>query len=310
MILNIISVFILILVIILLASFGLSNIILKPRVVKNEKLFELELEKGRIKEQFYKNCLKRDFIIKSRYGYDLSCELLDNDISKDQFVKPNKVIKVAIICHGYTRGKYSSIMYAELFLKRGITVLIYDHRNHGLSGKAYTTMGYYESYDLQTVVDWCYKEFGPNLAIVTHGESMGAATVLSHLAIDKRVSCVIADCPYANLMNLIKYQIKKYYHLPKFPFLYIARFIIKLRAGFWIDNVAPIECVKSSKVPILFIHGLLDDYVPYTMSKEMYDAKLDQKEIYLAPNAKHASSCQKNPNEYEIVFNNFLNHYF
>jgi uncharacterized protein len=306
----IILIFSIVLFVIILASWVLSNIILKPRVIKNEKLYNLEIKDGRIKEQFYADCEKRDFTIKSRFGYDLSCELINNQISNEQFKNQKSIIKLAIICHGYTRGKYSSIMYAELFLKRGITVLIYDHRNHGLSGRAFTTMGFYEKYDLQTIIDWCYNEYGNNLSIVTHGESMGAATVLSHLEIDKRVRCTVADCSYTNLMNLIKYQIKKYYHLPKFPFLYVARLLIKLRAGFWIDRVNPLESVKKSNIPILFIHGLLDDYIPYSMSQEMFDAKQDLKEIYLAPNAKHARSCQMNFAEYENVLNQFLNHYF
>jgi fermentation-respiration switch protein FrsA (DUF1100 family) len=297
-------------ILIIAASWVLSNIILKPKVVPPDKLYQREVDRGRLSEKIYQSWEKEDFLIKSRYGYDLSCQLINNDLSKEQFLDPDNRLKIAVLCHGYTCGKYSSMVYASMFLKRGITVLTYDHRNHGFSGKAHTSMGYYEKFDLQTVLDWCYSEFGPNLAIVTHGESMGAATVLSHHAIDRRVRCTIADCGYSSLEALLRHQLKKYYHIPAFPFLPVAKLLVRLRAGFWLGDVVPMEGAVQSHAPILFIHGLEDDYVPYYMSQTMYDAKPDKKELYLAPNAKHAQSCEKNTAEYELVIENFLDKYY
>jgi len=306
----ILGVIFIILTLFVVASWVLSNNILQPNVIDYEKLYQREIEEGRLTEKIYQSWQKEDFTIRSRYGYDLSCQLINNEESKEQLEYPNGKINLAVICHGYTCGKYSSMMYAELFLKRGFTVLTYDHRNHGLSGKAFTTMGYYEKFDLQTVLDWCSEKYGTNLAIVTHGESMGAATVLSHLAIDGRVRCTIADCSYSSLNELIEYQLKNYYHLPKFPFMQIASIIIKLRAGFWLNDVNPLVGAVQSNAPILFIHGLDDDYIPCSMSKDMYDAKQGKKELYLAPNAKHAQACQKNRKEYEKVLNDFLDQYY
>ncbi|MDF2609278.1 MAG: hypothetical protein K0R92_752 [Lachnospiraceae bacterium] len=301
---------IILLIMLISTSWILADIILKPAVLENDILYQRELESGRLTESLYQSWIKTDFDIKSRYGYTLSCQLINNEISEDQLINPSGKIKIAILCHGYTCGKYSSMMYADLFLKRGITVLTYDHRNHGFSGKAYTSMGYYEKYDLQTVVDWCFETYGPNLSIVTQGESMGAATVLSHLAIDGRVRCSIADCGFSNLKELTKYQLKKYYHIPAFPFLYIAGILIKLRAGFWFYDVAPIEGVMQTNAPVLFIHGEEDHFIPATMTQTMYEAKPEKKELYIAPNAKHGESCQKNRKEYKEVLDEFLDHYY
>jgi fermentation-respiration switch protein FrsA (DUF1100 family) len=293
-----------------IACWLLSNIILKPKVIPYDTLLQKEIDDGRMKKELYDSWEKKDFTIKSRYGYDLSCQLINNDKSNEQFENPADKRKIAILCHGYTCGKYSSMIYADMFLQRGITVLAYDHRNHGLSGKASTTMGYYEKFDLQTVLDWCYEEYGANLAIVTHGESMGAATVLLHLAIDGRVRCTIADCGYSSLERLLKHQLKTSYRLPAFPFLYVAKLIVKLRTGFWLDDVEPWEGAVHSNVPILFVHGAEDNYVPYTMSMDMYDMKQGKKEIYLAKGAGHAVSCQTNRKEYQDKLNKFLNEYY
>lgn len=293
-----------------LVSWILTNVLLKPKTITSEELYEREKANGRLDSEWYDTLDKKDFTIESKFGYTLSCQLLNNELSNKQFEKKKEKIKIAVICHGYTVGKYRSVIYSKLFLNRGITVLTYDHRNHGLSGKTFTTMGYYEKFDLQTVIDWCYQTYGTNLAIVTHGESMGGATVLSHLAIDGRVRCVISDCSYSNLRDLVKHQLKKYYHLPAFPFIPIANLIIKLRAGFWMRDVSPIRGVLSSNAPILFIHGGMDTYVPYSMSVEMYDKKLDKKEICLIPGASHAESIVTEPLEYEKVLNAFLDKYY
>lgn len=307
----IIIVSILILLILLIGlSWVLANVILKPEVLDSDRLYQRELDNGRLTENLYQSWIKTDFNLPSRYGYTLSCQLINNEISEEQLNNPSGKIKIAILCHGYTCGKYSTMMYAELFLKRGITVLTYDHRNHGSSGKAYTSMGYYEKYDLQTVIDWCYETYGTNLAIVTQGESMGAATVLSHLAIDGRVRCSVADCGFSNLKELTKYQLHRYYHLPAFPFLYLAALLIKLRAGFWFYDVAPIDGVMQTNVPVLFIHGEEDHFIPVTMTQKMYEAKADKKELYIAPNAKHAEACQKNRKEYKEVLDEFLDQYY
>lgn len=293
-----------------LVSWILTNVLLKPKTISSEDLFEKEKSNGRLDSEWYETLDKKDFNIDSKYGYTLSCQLLNNELSSMQFEKKKEKIKIAIICHGYTVGKYRSVIYSKLFLNRGITVLTYDHRNHGLSGKAFTSMGYYEKFDLQTVIDWCYATYGTNLAIVTHGESMGGATVLSHLAIDGRVRCVISDCSFSNLRDLVKHQLKKYYNLPAFPFIPIANLIIKLRAGFWIGDVAPIRGVMSTNAPILFIHGGMDTYIPYSMSVDMYEKKLDKKEISLIPGASHAQSIDTEPREYEKVLNAFLDNYY
>jgi fermentation-respiration switch protein FrsA (DUF1100 family) len=195
-----------------------------------------------------------------------------------------------------------------MFLRLGFTVLIYDHRNHGYSGKALTSMGFFEKYDLRKLVDWCYKNYGRNCKIVTHGESMGAATVLMHLGIDRRIKCVIADCAYSDLKQLLGHQLKQFYHLPCF-LIPVESFLTYLRAGFWYKQVSPITTVSDTNTPVLFIHGKIDNLVPASMSKQMYTSKKRNKAIYLVAGARHAQSYCRNKAGYERVVENFLKRY-
>lgn len=301
-----IIILIIILLIILVISWILSSLIIKPKILDYDKLYDFEVKAGRLDEQLYNSWDKEEFSVKSIYGYSLSCMLINNDLSKKQFDQPGKKKKIAIILHGWTKGKLSSMVYAKFFLERGITVLVYDHRNHGLSDKAYTTMGYYEKFDLQTIIDWCYIKYDSNVSIVTHGESMGAATAISHLAIDGRVNLLIADCGFSDFNELAKYTIKNTYHLPQFPFVFLCKLLIGLRAGFPIKHVVPKDALMVTDKPILFIHGLDDDFIPSSMSEDMYNIKPDNKEIFLVHGAAHAASVTTDPEGYKEVLNDFF----
>lgn len=290
----------------IIASWLLTNIILKPKTWPSEHIYNDEVSRKRLDEEFYNYIEKEEFQVASKYGYDLKGIILSNEETN----KPENSQKVAVLCHGYTWGKEGAIVYAQMLMELGFTAVIYDHRNHGASGKAYTTMGYYEKFDLKTIIDYCFERFGDDIKIITHGESMGAATVLCHLAIDNRVTCAISDCGYSDLRELQKYQLKTFYHLPAGVFMPIANIILKLRAGFWIKEVSPKVGAINSETPILFIHGEEDDYVPTYMSQNMYDARTGIKELYICKEAKHAESCVVDPIRYRQVIIKFLDKYY
>lgn len=294
----------------------ISNLLLKPKVISCDKVLRMEESRGRFNKNTYLTTKKTKFNLASDFGYELSCELLESekelktkkaDKSLDNHIEDVKSpgLKLAILCHGFTWAKYGCLIYAEIYLRLGFKVLIYDHRNHGLSGKAYTSMGYYEKFDLKKIVDWCFRKYGENLKLVTHGESMGAATALMHLGIDDRVQCVIADCGYSDLKELLRYQMRQFYHLPRL-LIPIESLITFLRAGFWYREVSPIQIVSQTDKPILFIHGKQDCFVPTDMAKQMYTCKRRNKAIYLVAGAEHAQSCLVNREGYNKRVEEFL----
>jgi len=279
----------------------MSNMVLRPKKISCEKIYRMEAKRGKFDEEFYKSTKKKQFMILSDFGYNLSCELLEPD-------NMNNGNKIVILCHGFSQGKYRSLIYAEIFLKLGYRALVYDHRNHGLSGKAFTSMGYYEKYDLKKLVDWCFDTFGADCKVITHGESMGAATALLHLDIDNRVKCTIADCAYSDLKEQLKHLVKYYYHMPQF-LIPLENLITYIRAGFWYGEVSPISVVSRVDTPILFIHGKKDNYVPVEMSVKMYESKKNKKALYLVAGASHTKSCAKNRKGYEHRVKMFLDKY-
>ena len=72
------------------------------------------------------------------------------------------------------------------------------------------------------------------------------------------------------------------------------------------SKITPL-CVRSAKVPILFIHGAKDALVPVKMQKELFDACPTQKEMLTVENAVHAQSYYTDPRTYEAATEKFIN---
>ncbi len=262
-----------------------SSTLLFPKVSDHELALASELEKGRIENQYYSYFLslqKETVAIKSDHGYDLHGLWIPNQDSD----------KTIVFCHGITWNLIGAIKYTEIFWNMGFNLLIYDHRKHGKSGGKSTTYGLFEKDDLKAWLDWIELKKGKGTYIATHGESLGAATVLQHLGIDSRVKFCVADCPYSDLKEILRYTLQMEHHLKKLPILPVANLFTKLRAGLSINEVSPIETIRKVQTPIFWIHGTEDRKVPSQMSVDMYEAKTQGiKKLWLVTGARHASAC-------------------
>ncbi len=286
-----------ILAILTVSGFYFSDLIIHPKTLSRERTLQTECENGNMSREAFDCLIKEEVRISSRYGYDLYGLYFPNGNSK----------KTVIICHGITVNIYTSVKYMDLFMKRGFNVLLYEHRNHGKSGGDNTTFGYYEKYDLKSCIDWVIERRGHDSVIGVHGESMGAAIALQSLTTDSRISFCIADCPFSDLSKLLKYRLKVEYKLPSFPAIQITSLFVWLRTGMKLKDVSPIRDVSKTEIPILFVHGKEDLYIPAQMSIDMYNSNNGIKKLYLAPNARHAEALPKNRNEYDSLVGDFLN---
>ena len=119
----------------------------------DQSILTREKEAGRFNPDNFDSLTKREVTILSPFGYELKIIL----------VEPNHANHYIIFSHGVTENKINSIKYMNLFLQRGFNAIIYDHRRHGESGGKTTSYGYYEKFDLKTIVHWIKAEKGPDL---------------------------------------------------------------------------------------------------------------------------------------------------
>jgi len=287
---------ILIIIAIFIIGWHFSSIIIYPKVQKYNYTYNDEVENGKIDVDKFNNLEKLEVYIDSKYGYKIHGFFFPNNNSK----------KSIILCHGITWSLYGSVKYMDIFLKRGFSVFIYDHRNHGLSGGRDTSFGYYEKFDLKKCTDWLFDKLGKDILVGLHGESMGAGIALQNIAIDARIIFCIDDCGYSDAQELFQHRLEKDYDIKKLPLVKLSSRISKMRVGWRFKDVSPITTLPKVKIPILFIHGEEDDYVPASMCKQMYSVKKGYKDIYIAANAGHAQAYISNKDEYEKRVDEFL----
>ena len=80
----------------------------------------------------------------------------------------------------------------------------------------------------------------------------------------------------------------------------------KVFGRFDLDETSPIEAVKVTPVPILFIHGETDTFVPCDMSRHGHEANPAMTTLVTVPDAGHGLSYLVAPDSYLQAAGNFF----
>ncbi|MDR2403229.1 MAG: alpha/beta hydrolase [Spirochaetaceae bacterium] len=229
---------------------------------------------------------------------------------------PDNIISpyTAILAHGYTGNALQMSIFARFFYEDlGYNVLIPENRGHGDSEGTYIGMGWPDRLDYMQWIDWVKERIGPAagntpLRIVLYGISMGGATVMmtGGEALPPEVKAIIEDCGYTSVEDQLYYQMKSRYHLKSRWLMNATSRVAKKRAGYGFAEASALEQVKKIKVPILFIHGGDDTFVPTNMVYSLYEACSAPKELFVVPGAGHGVAYTIAGQEYEERISRFL----
>lgn len=219
--------------------------------------------------------------------------------------------KFAILVHGYQcngRDEMSHLArhyYDDL----GFACLIPDDRAHGKSEGKYIGFGYLDHFDILSWSNYLIETFGDDIEIMLHGISMGAATVMMTVGSDKvpkQIKGVIEDCGYNDTDEEIQCNIRDMTKLKLSAVKKGASLICKLKAGYYFKEASPREFLKCACVPVLFIHGAEDTFVPTYMGKELYEAYKGDKELLIVDGARHARSYYVAKEKYDNCMDKFI----
>lgn len=243
---------------------------------------------------------------------DVSIVSKDGLTLKGTYVRASSDSKnTVILIPGLNSSRYSVQQFSEIYLGRGFNVLMYDPRAQGESGGKKISYGYHELEDLTCWINYIWSKY-PYGQIGIHGESFGAAAALMEFGLnsDKRVKFYVADCSFTSMKDLISYNIAKSYniknkYLQNIMFFY-TDLICRVKNGYSLNKISPLDSIKQYSTPVLFIHGSADKIVPSSMSKTMYENKKGTKDIYIMNGADHGLSYASNPEQYKKVVNDFL----
>ena len=222
---------------------------------------------------------------------------------------PAKANGTAIVVHGYGDNHFVFLYLVRMYRDNlNYNVLFPDLQYHGYSEGDHAQMGWYDRFDVEKWAEVAHGIFGDDF-VVLHGVSMGAATVMmaSGDELPPYVKAVVEDCGYSSAWDQFKVNLKQSFHLPPFPILTSASMVSKSRYGWSFKEASSVEQLKKSTVPMLFIHGDADDFVPFEHLQKNYDAKTTgYKEMWVGEGAVHANSYAKHPEEYEAHVKAFL----
>ena len=217
--------------------------------------------------------------------------------------------KIVICFHGYTsQGMSDYIGLSDYYQKRGFAMLLPDARAHGASEGEYIGFGCLDRQDALGWVRWAIGELGEETEILLHGTSMGAATLLmlSGLPLPEQVKGIVSDCGFTSPKEVFTHVLHTMYHLPAFPVIPGADLVNRKLAGYGMDECNAKREVEKATVPILFIHGEADTFVPCSMCDEIYEHCASPKSRLIVAGAAHAESYYKDMEGYEKALTEFI----
>lgn len=218
--------------------------------------------------------------------------------SKDELTLHSTYLKgqsdtncTVIIAHGYRSDGTEMVPYARYFQDTyGFNVLLPDARGHGQSEGNYVGMGWPDRLDLLLWIQEVIHKNGPDTQIILYGASMGGATVMmaSGEKLPSQVKFIVEDCGFTSAYDIIEYQMSQQMNGSSSTGLMESLTLVaQAKAGYSLKEASAIEQVKKAKIPLLFIHGEKDTFVPPKMLYELFEAAKAPKQMVLAKNANH-----------------------
>lgn len=220
--------------------------------------------------------------------------------------------KTAVIVHGYTDNAIRMMMIGYMYNKKlDFNILLPDLRNTGLSGGDAIQMGWLDRKDVMQWMETANTIYGDSTRMVVHGISMGAATtmMISGEPQQEYVKCFVEDCGYTNVWDQFSKELKEQFNIPQFPLMYTASWLCQLEYGWGFKEASALKQVAKCHLPMFFIHGDKDDYVPTWMVYKLYEAKPEPKELWVVPGVDHAHSYLFHTEEYTEKVKAFVDKY-
>jgi len=184
----------------------------------------------------------------------------------------------AVLIPGWGGYKFDEhlLQTISVYHNAGYGVLLMDLRAQGESSGTRRTLGYREVRDVRGALAWLQSQGYAPEQVVLHGWSMGGATAL-RAAPGTGVAAVIEEAGYADLSILLKDEIPEFVRFGRLlrPAILLAG---RLFPDFdpW-DVVPKMEAAKLSDegVPLLIIHSIRDEIVPYEQARILAAAHPD-----------------------------------
>ncbi|MEO1529742.1 MAG: alpha/beta fold hydrolase [Planctomycetota bacterium] len=212
---------------------------------------------------------------------------------------------VVVLVHGIRSNRLAMLDRAVALRQRGFSSLMIDLQAHGESTGDQITIGHREQRDVSAAVAVA-RDLHPGEPIGLIGVSLGGAATL--LAQPLPLDALVIESVFSDLRVAVRNRVRARIgalHCLATPLL-LAQ--LPLRLGFAAHEVRPIDGISKCGCPILVAGGSEDAHTPVDETREMFDAALAPKQLWIAEGVGHRDLYKMKPREYESVVFDFLEH--
>jgi pimeloyl-ACP methyl ester carboxylesterase len=199
---------------------------------------------------------------------------------------------VVLYLHGNGSNVGANVEHANRFHRLGLSVFVIDYRGYGKSqGDFPSESQVYE--DAQLAWDYLVQQRGVNPnQIYIYGHSLGGAIAIDLAVRHPEAAGLIVEGSFTSTRAMVDFQ-KGLFWLFPIDWLLTQRF----------DSLSKVDRLQ---MPVLFIHGTADNVVPVEMSKKLFDAAPEPKQLYIVPDGGHNNVAQIGGAEYLQIVSQFL----
>ena len=214
--------------------------------------------------------------------------------------------RVIVAMHGWRSSWWRDFgIISQFWQENRCTVLYAEQRGQNNSGGDHMGFGLLERFDCLEWAKWVSDRF--DLPVYLAGVSMGATTVLmaSGLELPGSVRGIIADCGFTSPEDIWRHVTRHNLHLPYSVRSAAANSICRRKIQMGANEYSTLAALEKNRVPVLFIHGADDHFVPVEMTYENYKACTAPKRLLVVPGADHGMSYLLEPEGYQGMMVDF-----
>ena len=259
-------------------------------------LRDLGPSKFRLNQKYYK---RTDFSIMNNRNLRLKCSFWEPYDEEREYPR----LPCVVYLHGNSSSRCEVVPNLKYLLPLNITVFAFDFAGCGHSEGEYISLGWYETLDVQCVINFLRKSNKVS-TIGLWGRSMGAVTSLIYSSKDQSIGGIFLDSPFYSLNLLLDELSREKVSLPNFL---VKQVIIKLKetvkekGKFNIDDIETVKFAKKCFVPAFFSHGKDDTFVNMHHCKDLHMVYPGEKSILLIE-GDHNSLRPNKLNEKACIF--------
>lgn len=210
-----------------------------------------------------------------------------------------------LLFHGLSGNKNELIHQAEFFHDQHYNVVLTDIRAHGQSEGTRTSIGFYESEEVNMLYDYVQKTGEKNIYL--WGASMGAVMVMKAAAeYNLSPKGIICEMPFESLHDHIQSRLN-IIGFPAEPFASFVTFWIGAEQGFWAFGFNSTKYAKKIKSPVLLMCGDKDELVEKEETNNIFTALGSaDKHLVWYEGSGHHSLMNEDPALWKNEMNSFL----